>query len=296
MIRPLHDKDGFFKYYTADSAKRTLRTATRKWSTPSLFNDPFDNQFELHFENPTDELAATNLDLFHRVLRSPEPFEPNRFGPATPQMELLRQIHSQNPELEYTEEDMTDLMGDQREGMQRVLKLTPEMNAEISRIMADRTIFCVSETHDNLLMWSHYARNHTGAVVKFLSLPEVDSPIIVAQPVRYSTNMPRLSFASLLGRDRLERIVLETITLSKSTVWSYEKEWRIVAALRDKSARYELLPYAPEEVGAVYLGCNMAEEDRNEIIDIVHRHFENAKMFRAEKHERQYELRFIEIS
>ena len=82
--------------------------------------------------------------------------------------------------------------------MQRAIKISPETNAEIRSVMADTAVFCLSETHDNLLMWSHYAQNHTGAVIKFLSLPEVDFPIIVAQPVRYTRQMPLLTFAALM--------------------------------------------------------------------------------------------------
>jgi hypothetical protein len=295
MISPSHDKDGFFKYYTAESAKATLRNTERKWSTPLLFNDPFDNQFDLRFEEPTEELAKANLDHFLRVLTSKEPFKPNQFGPQTPSMELLRQIHAANPDLEYSSEDWAYLLEGEFEGMQRVAAIAPETSAEIRRVMADTSILCLSETHNNLLMWSHYAQNHTGAVVKFLALPEVNSPLIVAQPVRYSVHMPRLRFASLLDFYEARVNVLETITLCKSKVWSYEKEWRIVATLRDKAQRYEILPYAPEEVGAVYLGCKMAAEDRNELIDITRRYCPKATIFQAEKHTSEFALRFEEI-
>src|SRR2546430_8409125 len=47
----------FFKYYTAEAAKLTLEHCSRKWSTPLCFNDPFDNQFDLHFEDPSEQLA-----------------------------------------------------------------------------------------------------------------------------------------------------------------------------------------------------------------------------------------------
>jgi hypothetical protein len=68
---------------------------------------------------------------------------------------------------------------------------TPTMNAEIRAVLADTTVFCLSETHDNLLMWSHYAQNHTGVVIKSLALAKVDAPTIVAQPVRYSRQVPQ---------------------------------------------------------------------------------------------------------
>lgn len=295
MIRPLHDREAFFKYYTVESAKATLRSTARKWSTPLLFNDPFDNQFDLRFEEPSEELAKANLAHFIKVLSSKEPFKPNQFGPQTPSMELLRQVHAANPNLEYSAEDLAYLLEGELEGMQKVATIAPETNDEIRRIMADTSIFCLSETHDNLLMWSHYAQNHTGAVIKFLALPEVDSPLIVAQPVRYSEHMPRLKFASLLDFYEARMNVLETITLSKSVVWSYEKEWRIVASLRDKTLDHEILPFAPEEVGAVYLGCKMTPEGRSEVIDVTRSHYPNAAIFQAEKHHGEFALEFREL-
>jgi hypothetical protein len=90
MIKSCHDKDGFFKYYTAKSAKLTLKDRTRKWSTPHLFNYPFDNQFDLCFEESTNEVAKDNLDLFLRAITSSEPFKPNQFGLLTPVMEMIR--------------------------------------------------------------------------------------------------------------------------------------------------------------------------------------------------------------
>jgi hypothetical protein len=52
--------------------------------------------------------------------------------------------------------------------------------------------------------------------------------------------------------------------------------------LRDKTKSYEILPYAPEEVG-VYLGCKMSKGDRDEIIEIMRRKYPQAKIFQASK-------------
>lgn len=146
MITPWHDKDGFFKYYTAASAKLTLTNTSRKWSTPLLFNDPFDNQFDLHFEEPSEELAEKNLLQFHEIIASPEPLKPNQFGPMTAKMEFIRQVRLQNPDLKYTKEQLAYLRGGVIEGMQQAIKINPEINAEIHDIMADTAIFCLSET------------------------------------------------------------------------------------------------------------------------------------------------------
>ncbi|HXY99199.1 MAG TPA: DUF2971 domain-containing protein [Stellaceae bacterium] len=296
MIAALHNKDGFFKYYTADSAKLTLRATTRKWSTPFEFNDPFDNQFDLFFEEPSDELAAREVNRLHEILTSPVPPKPGQFGSLAPQIEIIRQALLAHPDFKFTEDELADLREGAVEGMRGTINNLPQANAEIRALLADTSIFCVSETHDNLLMWSHYAQNHTGAVIKFLSLAKVDSPLILAQPVRYSARLPRIEFSTLWDLDAAKKAVYETITLSKSDVWSYEREWRIVTGLRDKTKPFEILPFAPQEIGAVYLGCKMTDRDRQEIIGISRQKYPTAKIFQAVKHESEYALNFTEIA
>ncbi|HEY5212249.1 MAG TPA: DUF2971 domain-containing protein [Acidobacteriaceae bacterium] len=296
MITPVHEKDGFFKYYTASSAKITLRSASRKWSTPPLFNDPFDNQFDLHLEEHTADLVKQSLCQFIETITSSQPLNVSQFAFFSPVIEMIRQVHMQNPDLQYTEDELAELREGVIEGMQQATKINPETNAKIRAILADITIFCVSETHDNLLMWSHYAQRHTGIAIKFLSLPEVDSPIILARPVRYMKQMPRLTFAALMDLDATRKYVFDYITLTKNDAWAYEKEWRIVTSLRDKTRSFEILPFAPEEIGAVYLGCSMAIDDKHEIIQIARGKYPNAKIFEAIKHEREFALVFREIT
>jgi hypothetical protein len=295
MPRPLHGKDGFFKYYTAASAKLTLRNGTRKWSIPFEFNDPFDNQFDLHFEDPSEALATENANAFHKIITSPEPLKDDQFGELTSVVEFIRQTLLANPEFRFSEDELAEIREGELEGMQRVDAISADVNEGIRGVMADTTLFCLSEVHDSLLMWSHYAQNHTGAVIKFLSLEEVDSPLIVARPVHYSPELPQLRFADLMDFEGMKRVVYDTLTLCKSDVWSYEQEWRIVAGLRDKKKTYEFLPFALEEVGAVYLGCKMAPADWEEIIEIVRSKYPRAKVFQAHKHPREFALLFSEI-
>lgn len=89
-------------------------------------------------------------------------------------------------------------------------------------------IACFSETDDSLLMWSHYANNHTGICVEY-DMNEIIYKLKYAPvPVLYSDD--RIVFKSLdtdsLYSDALRYFIRGTTT--KSRDWSYEKEWRIV--------------------------------------------------------------------
>jgi len=45
-----HNKDYFYKYVAADTAKLILKNLKVKYSLPKLFNDPFDNQFVINID------------------------------------------------------------------------------------------------------------------------------------------------------------------------------------------------------------------------------------------------------
>lgn len=273
----------------------TLESGSRKWSSPLLFNDPFDNQFDLDFPDPTEESANQNLEQFLAVLTSPEPVRPNQFGPETATVEYLRQIRQANPDFRYTEDEIAYLKGGVLEGMENLKNMASEANGEIRRIMSDTSIFCVSEQNDNILMWSHYAANHTGAVIKFLALAEVDSPLILAEPVCYSREIPRLNYDLMMDFERARTETLKVLTLSKSDDWEYEKEWRVWATLRDKTAAYDIISFAPEEVGEVCLGCKIGDDKKEKIIGITRRNYPKARILQAEKHKSKYELVFVNL-
>jgi hypothetical protein len=51
----------FFKYHTAETAKIVLFNHSRRWSSPTLFNDPFDNDFSLHLTSDHTALAQRHV-------------------------------------------------------------------------------------------------------------------------------------------------------------------------------------------------------------------------------------------
>jgi hypothetical protein len=276
-----------------------LQTASGNGQRHFCSNDPFDNQFDLDFPEPTPELIKQQTEQFHALLRSPEPFRPDYFESKEVYevMEELRQVLQANPDFQYTDDDIAYVEGGTLQGMQNVRKSASEASTEIRRIMADTTIFCVSGTHDSILMWSHYAENHTGAVIEFRAVQEVDSPLLVANPVRYSQEMPRLPYDLIMMDSKKARMdILDTITLSKSEIWAYEKEWRVWATLRDKTKTFEIIPFAPEQIGAVYLGCKMSGADKAEIAEMVGSKYPKVKLFAGEKHPSRFELIFNELT
>ena len=201
---------------------------------------------------------------------------------------MLQQIFS-NSQHDFSDEKREYIRQGLVEGMGNLKSKESMHNQKIHEILSDTSIFCVSETNDNILMWSHYTDNHTGAVIEFHAQLE-DSAFLVAQRVRYESTIP--VFTLEMANERRADELFDMITLTKSKDWEYEKEWRVVTSMRDKFKDYEILRFPPEEVAAIYLGCRTTDESKREIIEIANDKYPDAKIYQARKHEREFSLVF----
>jgi hypothetical protein len=62
-------------------------------------------------------------------------------------------------------------------------------------------------------------------------------------------------------KDMLQRIIY-----SKTLQWQHEKEWRLAIPLRQGEDEWNTQPYRPEEITELYLGLEMADKDREDVI------------------------------
>ena len=100
-----------------------------------------------------------------------------------------------------------------------------------------------------MLMWSHYARNHTGYCIEY-EFNKDDMYYSSLHQVRYTKDRFNISKKDILeGR----KDIIDKTVCSKADVWSYEKEWRIVT----------------ENIKAFYLGAKINEKEKSEIIEFA---------------------------
>lgn len=106
----------------------------------------------------------------------------------------------------------------EKEEVQRTFRLrAPEAVSEEWREKIG--ILCLSEDPKNILMWSHYANNHSGICIGFNT--EI-TPFNTAAAITYSDERPKAEFNSNPNR------LIERVLLTKSQHWQYEKEWRAI--------------------------------------------------------------------
>jgi hypothetical protein len=163
-------------------------------------------------------------------------------------------------------------------------------------------VFCVSEERDNLLMWAHYSKDHTGVVFEFNVLPEQDNSLCVAKKVEYLPRPPVFFtesdwVESILGLRRLDTEVLYwRYAYIKSDNWAYEREWRVWDLLEDEAEElYSDYSLIPREIAAVYLGCRIQESDKVRIISLVTEQYPGVPLLKASKSNSEFKLDFHEI-
>ena len=182
-----------------------------------------------------------------------------------------------------------ELFDEIRAPVLKVVTKYVEDTAEGSNILWSKAVrasrvFCVAEVHDNLLMWAHYTKDHTGAVIQFECIPELDNPLCAARKVNYVANPPVMGKLNeyiryITGQNPLDHeLSIYDLFLSKSEHWKYEQEWRVFIPPADmnnptvprdangKEILFDLLPLIPQEIHSIYLGCRMSNNDRQKIL------------------------------
>ena len=157
--------------------------------------------------------------------------------------------------------------------------------SEVVQHMSDSVQGCLSlsATSTNILMWSHYARHHTGFVVGFHANHEYFGPTV--SPVEYTSTRPE--FNPLEARHDGE------IFYTKSEHWRYEQEYRkyqsfvepIRLANGNSLAPYQeptgkrqpndaiiLFPFPPECIARVIVGWKSSPALHAEVVSALGNH------------------------
>jgi len=294
-----HDKEFFYKYTTADTAKKILQNLNVRWSSPVLFNDPFDTQIDLSMGFSFDDISQPLAERFNKLIFSED--EPTIDNSALGHIivKKLRPLRKKLPEdkwKEIFEQSLEKGATSAREALESAQK-------DWKSYLSTFKVFCVAEEYDNLLMWSHYAEHHSGVVFKFKCIPSLDTALCAATPINYQTDMP--NFGSLdewvehltgLKRINMQEKSKEFI-YTKSTDWSYEKEWRVYTIREEENHQtYVDLEILPEEINSLYLGCNINDVNKKEILSLLQaENLKHVDVHQAKQSDIKFKLEFENI-
>lgn len=151
-------------------------------------------------------------------------------------------------------------------------------------------VSCFCEDYNNILMWSHYSKKHTGFCVEYdvrnIFLNEYDQ---LFSPVVYSKKRVSVVVSNKKIRPYTDYKIdanavysLDAI-FTKSSIWSYEKEWRkVVGAGEEKDFNSKL------SITKVFLGACISPENEMMLKDIASQN--NIKVIKMSLDDAYYKL------
>jgi hypothetical protein len=280
-----------FKYVTSDTGRKIIKNRTLRWSTPPMLNDPFDMQFA--FQLRIDRQAARALALgklwqhvYGELLDRPL----NDLGRE------IRRCRDELPRMSREEFSRDREFGDI---VDTSIDDTEERIAEFSQVIQSHfvndKILCLSEMSESILMWSYYAQNHAGIVLRFTD-ETPDNPLVKARPVRYVDQIPSLFDDEMLsdmlagyeGMD--ERRIMDEVVYTKSSHWAHEREWRVYSGRGRSDASYEDVPFNAKELDGVIFGVRTTEADRTTLAELIKTSYPHVALLQARVRTDNYEL------
>ncbi|QQC63117.1 DUF2971 domain-containing protein [Paraburkholderia ginsengisoli] len=132
--------------------------------------------------------------------------------------------------------------------------LVRDIDAFLKQQFKDFGVFSAASRWDNPLMWSHYAEEHRGICVEYLT---DDHRCQVLGPVDYNSsryvNVSDLIEWLLRRSTSAKKKIFDQYFFAKAPQWKYEREWRAVSKTNGKQDR-------PFRIGSVHFGlrCDAA--------------------------------------
>ena len=124
--------------------------------------------------------------------------------------------------------------------------------------LSTKGVACFSEKMDDLLMWSHYGGRYKGFCLEFDTQYE---PFNMVRNIKYTDVMPKIDPLPCIIDNNFDQFW--DLFCTKSSSWSYEKEWR---AFHQQAGT--LFTYPEKSLTGVYFGPDI-EIESLEIISLI---------------------------
>ncbi len=235
-------------YKYVDSHIVNILEEQRLKVTPLLdLNDPFESL-------PSFDLKYNMQQLKRRFLRK----------------DGIREMWERNPSYQKKYRSFKDFVREMKDPKMKnniIEKLNDQENIRrimmgtISEQRRNGYLLSLSEEPMNILMWAHYSKSHSGAVIEFDCGNAPHFQKYLLHKVHYTNERPTINPICLTGEMKEN---FSKAFLSKSVHWNYEKEWRTIfhTGLLVCDTEWFLM-FNPKYVTSVILGCNMKPEIRS---------------------------------
>jgi hypothetical protein len=274
-----------YKYFRPERLDG-LRNRRICFSRPSTFNDPFDclpHFAESRELNPVGSrtyfLQARPEDISRPELREEVQNHVRRSYEKDPSFTLHAVM--------LVEPMPADGQANMAQGFREYLK--PEMQNSM-------VVLSLSENQNSLLMWAHYAADHSGFAIGF----NAEHPYF--QSAGSNPGNPgylhRVVYAEERPSGVLGSLSVEKAYLTKSPEWGYEREWRVLQRASNASEvlanDVHLFAFPETAVAEVILGARMKDTTRTELLEVLGDKavWGHVAIMQATVDERQYRLNY----
>lgn len=209
------------------------------FADPDRLNDPFDCAIGLDLRNGANDQDW--MDYLTHLVEYEKPESTPEYRRAKAEDNVRRGRHADPAFLDGVEQDI-----------RRVVKETG----------CEQGVLCLSSDPKNVMMWSHYADNHEGLVLRFDSqhITKQTSGELRCFQVNYDRSFPRLPeyISALRAVENGDQLAFNKLFFCrKSRDWKYEKEWRFFASRPGSFVEFE-----PPMLSSVIFGWKMSASTR----------------------------------
>lgn len=278
-----------YKYLHPDRID-VLKNRAIRFSPPNAFNDPFEFKpviSGIASDEYVNAYVNENLESIVESELSKIPKHVRNLIPSSKFQEFAESYFKDNALL------FNSLMDKAKEQLSTVLSV--KSNELIG-------VLSLTEKPDNLLMWSHYAKSHSGYCISFNSnhsffnrkRSEKDE-FYHLRKVKYLSHRPSKSLIDMNGTD---------VFSLKSDVWEYEQEWRMCAVLPDADKiinsigpAVHLFNFPADAIEEIIIGVNADTSLTESIKSIIddNPEFSHIKVKQARVSEKEFALCFIDL-
>lgn len=271
-----HIPDSLFRYRSFNKYSiENLMNEQERLSYPSEFNDPFDSGMKIDYELVSRELFLhRNMDNMISGLEksgvtvSDQEYKKIRDS-EDPFYEFAKHIAQFDKNLQGKEEEFANVMSET--ALAQIKEIFSGYKVSFQN---GYLVMCVSETKDEVLMWSHYASDHSGFCIEynFQELGPYNPQSRLLCPVIYTDKLFDAShyiMQPFLRKDHSFNNLFGIYpSISKSPKWEYEKEWRIVFPLGPNASDEQRFIRVPKPK-ALYVGVKAKSEDIEKLKEIA---------------------------
>lgn len=248
-------KSPLYRYRSLDDlAKRLeeLRDGYVYLTKPAAFNDPYDSALCISWEHALKQAMEQILPEYGYDPKLVEPFDEK-------EKELARQ-------------SFESLIG----GLLAV-SYGPGASSDPFGFFREKLgVSCFATNPNSVVMWSHYANQHTGICLEFSGASMLSSEkfIELLHPVRYTDNFLdvfRLFWPPEIDMYQVRLDILPVLAAChKSEDWKYEEEWRLVSLPLSDDRKFSL-DSCGIKPSRVILGAKIDQPNRAAITELAER-------------------------